>query len=391
MTTGASPFLQLLKLAKAPGRRAELMSKLIDVYVADKTRFNAKARAELDAVLTALIEIAPDDARRTAAARLAPVDDAPPALMRRLAGDAMEIAAPVLSHSRAVDRETLYRLAREGGDARRLLIARRSDCGPTLGALLAEHGNEATLIALAENLRARLDGKAMDALTEAARRRPALHTPMAARPDLPPLTLTRLYFCVAPPLRRDILMRAEIIEPALAAGAASANRESVLTDAGDRLDGARRRVRKALRAGSAPATLLCDLLRAGPASAAGRAGVSGAFLIAFAHYAGVEIDAARAMLGDRRCEALAVAARANDAPRPLFAKLMFGVGRLDEDDAQTARMLDLYMKIPRHGAERLMRFWRVRGRAASPGTASPDEARRESPLDLEAPRLRAAG
>ena len=103
-----------------------------------------------------------------------------------------------------------------------MLIARREDCSGRLGALLAERGGEETLIALAQNQRARLDGAAMDVMTARTRQYARLHEPMIARLDLPPLTLTRLYFFVAPALKKEILMRADIIEPALAAGAASA-------------------------------------------------------------------------------------------------------------------------------------------------------------------------
>lgn len=379
MSEGASPFLQLLKLAKAPARRAELLRQLADMYVASSARLNAGARAEFDAILSALIESAGPEERRAAAARLAPLADAPPALMRRLAEDAVEIAAPVLLHSRALDRPTLHRLARDGEEARRMLIARREDCSGRLGALLAERGGEETLIALAQNQRARLDGAAMDVMTARTRQYARLHEPMIARLDLPPLTLTRLYFFVAPALKKEILMRADIIEPALAAGAASANRKSVLAETGDRMDAARNFVRRSLRAGAPRETFLCDLVRSGP---------SPAFLVAFAYYAGVEIDAARIMLSDRRREALAVACRAGDAPRPFFAKILFGVGKGDEkaeeNEAQAARMLDLYMKIPREGAERLMRFWRVRGRGAAPSAPNA-----QHPPQI--PHLRATG
>ena len=357
MTEGASPFLQLLKLAQVPTRRAELLRKLVDLYVANSARFNASARGELDAILSALVESAAAEERRAAAERLAPLADAPPALMRRLAQDKIEIAAPVLLHSRALDRASLHAIAGNGDESQRMLIARRADCSGRLAAMLAERGGEDTLIALAQNQRAELDGAAMDVMTARAREWSRLHEPMISRLDLPPLTLTRLYFLVAPALKKEIMLRADIIEAALATGAASANRKSVLVETGDRMDGARTFVRKTLRAGSQQETLLCDLIRSGP---------SAAFLVAFAHYAGVEIDAARIMLSDRRREALAVACRANGAPRPLFAKLLFGVGKTGKDEAQAARMLDLYLKIPRESADRLMRFWRVRGRAAAP-------------------------
>lgn len=362
MTASASPFLQLLNLAKVPTRRAELLRMLVDIYADNTAKFNANSRAELDTILSALVEAAPPDERRTAAERLAPLTNAPPALMRTLAEDTVTIAAPVLMHSRAIDKPTLHQLASEGDDAQLAFIAQRADCSARLNAILAERGGEATLVALAQNQRARLEGGAMDVLTARARKCASLHEPMVARLDLPPLTLTRLYFFVAPALKKELLRRADIIEPILAASAATANRKSVLTENGDRMDGARAFFRKALRRGDASPDLLCDLIKSGP---------SAAFVVGFAHYAGVELDAARIMLSDRRREALAIACRAAEAPRPVFAKLLFGISKAQEEQAQAARILDLYLNIPHDAADRLMRIWRVRGRAAAPNAQTP--------------------
>lgn len=362
MTASVSPILKMLQLAKAPSRRAELVSMLVDVYAANSARFSADVKAEFDVILTTLIDSVSQEDRRAAAERLAPLTNAPPRLMRLFAEDAFEVAAPVLLHSRAIDAPTLHRIARDSEDGRLAFIAQRPDCSASLSDILADRGDEATLVALAQNQRAVLDGSALDVMTVRARKYASMHEPMTARFDLPPLVLTRLYFLVAPHLRKEIMRRADIIDPALAASAATANRKSVLTENGDRLDNARTYMRKTLRGGGVTQSLLCDLLRSGP---------SPVFLVAFAHYAGVEIDAARIMLADRRREALALACRATETPRPIFAKLLFGLTKLEEEEAQAARILDLYMKIPREAAERLMRFWRVRGRAAAPAAQTP--------------------
>lgn len=358
MSPSASPFLQLLNLAKVPSRRAELLRMLVDIYAENTAEIRGNSRAELDAILSALVEAAPEDQRRATAERLAPLSNAPPALMRNLAEDNVTIAAPVLMHSRAIDKSTLHEIARTGDDAQLAFIAQREDCSSSLSAILADRGGEATLVALAQNQRADLQGSAMDVLTARARKHASLHEPMVARLDLPPLTLTRLYFFVAPKLKKELLRRTDIIEPILAASAASANRKSVLLESGDRMDGARAFFRKAIHNGKASPDLLYNLLKSGPSSA---------FVVGFAHYAGVEIDAARIILSDRRREALAIACRANEAPRPFFAKLLFGISKAQEEQAQAARILDLYLNIPNEAAERLMRIWRVRGRTAAPG------------------------
>lgn len=368
MTASASPLTHLTALAKDRARRGALMRALAELFVAGPDRFNGAARDLLDDVLLRLCDAAGPDDRRALAIRLADAPQAPPALMRRLARETLDIAAPVLKRCAALDEKALAAIAANAGEDRLILLAGRALCPPALAAAIAARGGETALLALAENEKARLAPETLDALIAKARRSQALRQAMIARLDLSPQALMQLYFLASPPGRKDILKRAALIEPALAGGAAAANRKAALTSGeGDRLGAARALVRQAVRAGGAQGRLLQDLIEKDQPAA---------FMIAFAYFAGVDAAAAKTILNDPRGEAQAIACRAADLPRPMFAKILFLKLKSPEGDEAAARMLDLYLKIPRDAADKLMRFWRVRGRTgrAAPARPAPVEA-----------------
>ncbi|MEM6648702.1 MAG: DUF2336 domain-containing protein [Pseudomonadota bacterium] len=66
------------------------------------------------------------------------------------------------------------------------------------------------------------------------------------------------------------------------------------------------------------------------------------------------------VLNDTSFESLAIAAKASDIRRSVFAKTILGFRQRKTDKTQTDRILSLYDKLPNEAAERAMRFWRVR-------------------------------
>ncbi len=100
------------------------------------TRPSSREIAQLDDLAIPLVEGVSREARRFAAAALSECTNAPPALTRRLAGDAADIAAPLLMRSRALRDVDLISLIANCEIAHARAIARRVELATPIHNLL---------------------------------------------------------------------------------------------------------------------------------------------------------------------------------------------------------------------------------------------------------------
>src|SRR5215471_1022195 len=108
-------------------RQVETAQRVVDFFLAGAARFNDLHVCLFDRILSRLLEHAESAALTEVARRLAPIANAPPDLMRRLAGeDAMAVAGPVLTRSRCLCDEDLIAVARGKSQAHMLAISGRS-------------------------------------------------------------------------------------------------------------------------------------------------------------------------------------------------------------------------------------------------------------------------
>jgi len=92
--------------------------------------------ARLDDLALGLYDSVPDEARRFAAAALSDCDPAPRHLIRRLADEPAEIAAPILIRSKALSDVDLIGLIARKGISHARVISRREGLHPTVAALI---------------------------------------------------------------------------------------------------------------------------------------------------------------------------------------------------------------------------------------------------------------
>lgn len=358
MSDGAARLLALIEEVQADPRqmRDRLLLGLAEFCLDPPNGLCESHARALETLLAGLARKAGPATRRALAERLAAAPDAPRALARQLAADIdIEVAAPVLRKCRALTDEDLVAVARHGDPAHVAAIAcRREVSGPVAAAIVAR-ADKTALVYLARNRGARLDAASLAALVAQARAIPELQAPLTARHDLSPLLATRLYFAVASPLKREILRRADMLDPALMDSAVDACRSRILTPtsphAPDDFESARQFIRSRIGTRSLNERLLREMLAARrPAE----------FLLAFAYCVGVDLRAAQTILQDRSWECLAVACRAVGMERATVAKLILGLRKTAEEQKRGVQMLEIYPKIPQEAAERVMRLWRTR-------------------------------
>src|SRR5262249_10259900 len=125
--------------------------------------------------------------------RLAPLDNAPPQTVRRLAyDDDIDVARPVLTRSRRLAESDLIALAKTKGQSHLLAISERSELNEALAAVLVVRGDTMVARNVAGNRGANLSETSMAVLADRAERDPTLAEKLVIRSDIPLHIFSRL-------------------------------------------------------------------------------------------------------------------------------------------------------------------------------------------------------
>lgn len=382
MSGEQSRLKQLLALAKedSPEKRSSLLREITDVFMAAPDRYTSSEMQHFDVIMSKVTESVEAQLRREIAEKIADSPTAPKGLLRQLALDEIVVAEPVLKRSTALSEEDLIRVIRQRGQEHMKAITQRREIPETVSAELVGRGDKEVLVSLAGNKGAKLNHETMERLVQHARTIGELQAPMASRYDLPPQLLTQMYFFVSSALKKEILKRSDMLDPALIDEAVEANRQKILTsavsEAQESVEAARKFIRDRINQNTLNESLLKELIELRRSTE---------FLYAFSHYVGIDTSTSQRILADRTWESLALACRASGLERATFAKIVFGLQRTADEQQKALRILDLYLKIPQEAAERVMRFWRVRAQATA------GEAQKKRKIALHEVAERAAG
>src|SRR5713101_8331235 len=107
-------------------RRVETLRRVTDLFLSGAVDYSNEQIELFDDVFRCLMEHIETSAKALLAKRLAPIHTAPPLTIRALAfDDAIEVAAPVLSHSERLDDDALVEAARNKSQAHLMAISTR--------------------------------------------------------------------------------------------------------------------------------------------------------------------------------------------------------------------------------------------------------------------------
>ncbi|MEO1149494.1 MAG: DUF2336 domain-containing protein [Pseudomonadota bacterium] len=370
--TSTSRLKQLIAVAKegSSNKRRDLLREITDVFMATPDRYSSSEMQHFDVIMSRITQNVETALRRELADKLADVPNAPHGLITQLANDEFSVAEPILHRSAALSENDLMKVIQKRSQSHLRAISARKDVTETMSRALVSRGDKEVLVSLAQNKSATIASDTMEQLVEHARSVPELQAPMTGRFDLAPQLLTQMYFFVSSALKREILKRSEMLDPALIDQAIKTNRRKILASASAdvriEFEEAQKYINDKARANAVTESLLKELVETKRATE---------FLLAFAHYTGIDPATTTRIFQDRSWESLSIASRAVGLERSTFAKIIFGLQRQSDDQAKALRILDLYLKIPQEAAERVMRFWRVRAQsaAASGGASEADQ------------------
>lgn len=353
----ASRLVDLIALAKEPSseRRRELLRELTELFFVTPSVHGAGETALFDAVMTKLATEMEEAVRAELAVRLSAEEDPPRTLVRSLADDVIDVAAPILRRSPALTEADLVEIAQSKGQGHLRAVARRETLSEELSDLIVKRADDQTLEVLLRNDGANLSRAAHETVVDRAMSNALLHEAVVDRASLPMDLLNEMYFVVEARLRGQILARNAEVDPAELERALSAGRKRVASQDGHYpadFAEAEKAVRALLARRAVNPPVLAGMLRAGETTK---------FLIALSELAEVDYHTARRILERRELDALAVICKAADFDRPLF--LTFAVLILDQETNAMGRAKEyanLYNDLPRDAAQRTLRFWRMR-------------------------------
>jgi uncharacterized protein (DUF2336 family) len=125
--------------------------------------------------------------------RMAPIGNAPPRLVNRLAtDDRITVAGPVLTQSPRLTANDLHRIALEKGNDHLLAISERPGLTEPVTDVLIQRGNRDVARSVAKNTSAQLSRAGLERLVTLAERDDVLNAGLSVRQDIPPDRLQAL-------------------------------------------------------------------------------------------------------------------------------------------------------------------------------------------------------
>jgi len=194
--SGAASLIPELEDIIAHGtqaRRAEMLERITALFVRGASHYSTDQVELFDQVFSLLIAEIEVRARAALSGQLAPLDNAPPKVLRTLAqDDAIEVAAPVLKFARCLKESDLVALAETKSQAHLQAISQRSSLGETVTDVLVRRGDREVARELAENHGARISQTGFVRLVARAENDGLLAEKVGLRPDIPPAIFREL-------------------------------------------------------------------------------------------------------------------------------------------------------------------------------------------------------
>ena len=189
MPAAQAAFLPELEqaLAGVPvAKYVETVRRIADFFLADASRFTDEQVHLFDRLLGRMIVAMNGQPLVELSRRLAPLRNAPPDVMRRLAADPdITVAAPVLARSARLNDLDLAAVATTGSQAHRLAISGRATLSEPVTDVLVECGDRDVARNVALNQAARLSDTGMATLGKRAARDVVLAEKLVQRRDVP--------------------------------------------------------------------------------------------------------------------------------------------------------------------------------------------------------------
>jgi len=174
-------------------RRTAMLHRVTDLFVDHAPQLSEDQTTLFDGVMTRLIGHIETRTLAELSTRLAPIDNAPAGVVRRLAhDDAIAVSGPVLSQSERLTDDDLIAIASTKSQAHLAHIARRPQLSEAVTDTLVDHGDLDVATTVAGNRSARFSRGGMSKLVVMADGNDGLAEAIGGRSDIPPQLFRQL-------------------------------------------------------------------------------------------------------------------------------------------------------------------------------------------------------
>jgi uncharacterized protein (DUF2336 family) len=196
-----------------PARRAEILARITDIFVAGSNSYSANQIELFDDVFVRVATVIEQAARAKLANRLARMPRAPSMISHVLASDdEIDVAGPVLEQSERLSNEILVATARTKSQRHLLAISRRTSLAEAVTDVLVERGDKPVVLSTVSNPAARFSDGGYATLVKRSHGDDELATCVALRADIPRDHLLRLLVRAS----HDVQLKLEATHPAMA-------------------------------------------------------------------------------------------------------------------------------------------------------------------------------
>lgn len=173
-------------LQGTPKRRANILSRVTDLFIFGSSQYSNEQIAVFDDVFNRLAATIEVSARVMLATRLAKLPNAPPIMIRALAfDDAIDVAMPVLMHSERLGEAALVDNASTKSQRHLLAISQRKSLSQAVTDVLVERGDQQVVRCTVGNLGAKFSENGYATLVRRSGGDEGLAVCLGARRDIP--------------------------------------------------------------------------------------------------------------------------------------------------------------------------------------------------------------
>jgi uncharacterized protein (DUF2336 family) len=198
--------LEVAIVAASAHRRIENLRRVTDLFVAGCDTFSEEQLAVFDRLLERLIERIEAAVLAEIGERLAPIKNAPVAVVRNLAKhDEIAVAGPILARSERLAQADLVEIAETKGQAHLMAISNRTHIEEAVTDVLVRRGNDEVVRTLAANEGASFSEAGMGTLAGRAETDEMLAESVLQRADVPHHVFCRLLVAATGVVRERLL------------------------------------------------------------------------------------------------------------------------------------------------------------------------------------------
>lgn len=356
--------------------RAAIVQKLGELVSWPTSRIPPYERQLAADILVGLLRSSNGELRARVATGLAPIQDAPKALLRYLARDDITVSQTLLETGAGFDDSDLIATVRAGVSAHWTAMARRKAISEPVVDALVQTNDAPTIETLLRNANARFSAQAIDMAVARSRVAPQLIAPLIQRLEMRPTqALVLFWWCDAPAriavLRRFAVDRAVLIAEMGEIFRLAAQEGWADPEARKAMQLVERRQRNRSAAERSPwGSLEAAVARA-------EEGLDTQLMHEIGHLAGIKPQTAVQILSDPGGEPIAVLAKATGLKRGALLSLWKGLrrpfGDVERQDTPFGRMMLAFETLSNAKAQTVLRYWNW-SMTSEPAAA---------PLDLE--------